>query len=589
MKVFSDPVHDYVSLENEIELRVVHSAFFQRLRYIHQNGPAFLVYPSLTGSRFEHSLGAAHLATQMFESIMELRKYAGAEDLPGQLVKDADQDIAHFIGNRPAADTRQDVRTILRLVTLMHDIGHLPFSHTSEEAFRIFMPAALGPLYTQMKFHELVTAEIWRQQAWPVAPWIRKSVLLVFLSSTKVGEAAGLHKSVFSVLKQILDSEIDCDRGDYILRDGRGSGRGFGSYDNRRLVDSLQLSRDPKAAHMRVCVGIRALSAVESAIIERYKLYRWVSWHHKVLFYDELVARLLRKLVERPEFKRRFFTRDRDVANPEQFGAELHEALGKPLAGDVFAFPPLELFDGTKLGLEEGWYRINTDFLIDTGSHYFDDVWFLSKLRNLSTSEKEEILEQRGRIWHEAVLTRRPIGISLWKDETTYGMVSDELGSELMKNSVLTTIVGPRSVSQASAQSLFKKIDQMAKGKDAVVITFQDRLIKEIEAWEIEGAHFIVKPTRHLYFGDVSRIGIVARGGQLEDAVAISPVLAQLRQMEGQIPVYVFLVGQSDVIDRLKGDWAEVKNNFIKAVVSAIVRLAQEGQEYKELAARLLT
>ena len=100
MRIF-DPVHGFIHC-NEIESALVDTEPFQRLRYIHQLGISYLVYPGGTHTRFEHSLGTMHLGTQIFEKI------APKED-------------------------RDYWRQIVRLAALCHDLGHLPFSHVAEK------------------------------------------------------------------------------------------------------------------------------------------------------------------------------------------------------------------------------------------------------------------------------------------------------------------------------------------------------------------------------------------------------------------------------------------------------------------------
>ena len=97
MKIY-DSVHGFIHF-NEIESALIDTEVFQRLHYIHQLGISYMIYPGATHTRFEHSLGTMHIATQIFDQISEDPYW----------------------------------RQIVRLAALCHDLGHLPFSHVAEE------------------------------------------------------------------------------------------------------------------------------------------------------------------------------------------------------------------------------------------------------------------------------------------------------------------------------------------------------------------------------------------------------------------------------------------------------------------------
>jgi HD superfamily phosphohydrolase len=115
---FRDPVHDFVVVSGD-ERRVVDSRPVQRLREIHQLAMSYLVYPGATHRRFEHSLGVMELAGQVFDALMDRRHLTDAvrEALPGL---DEQQKVDYY-------------RQVVRLAGLLHDVGHLPFSHAAEE------------------------------------------------------------------------------------------------------------------------------------------------------------------------------------------------------------------------------------------------------------------------------------------------------------------------------------------------------------------------------------------------------------------------------------------------------------------------
>ncbi|MDN3507881.1 MAG: HD domain-containing protein, partial [Simkaniaceae bacterium] len=111
-----DSLHGFIHL-SEAETKLVYTLPFQRLHYIHQLGVAYLVYPGAVHKRFEHSLGVMHVASKIYDHLIDLC----AEDFP---------DII------PERGSYEEIygRKVLRLAALCHDLGHLPFSHTAEEA-----------------------------------------------------------------------------------------------------------------------------------------------------------------------------------------------------------------------------------------------------------------------------------------------------------------------------------------------------------------------------------------------------------------------------------------------------------------------
>src|SRR3974377_953173 len=108
------PVHGFITL-NEWEREIISQPAFQRLRRIRQLGLTDQVYPGAMHTRFEHSLGVMHVATKLYEGIVERS---------GPLLE-------HELGYNPDGVRRN--KTLVRLAALLHDLGHGPFSHASEE------------------------------------------------------------------------------------------------------------------------------------------------------------------------------------------------------------------------------------------------------------------------------------------------------------------------------------------------------------------------------------------------------------------------------------------------------------------------
>src|SRR5690242_13255610 len=130
-----DVIHGFVRFNN-LEKRLIDSAPFQRLRGIHQLAMCYQVYPGATHKRFEHSLGAMEVADRIFRAVFDVA------------VPDA---VRERIADELEPRRKENWRQVVRVAALLHDIGHLPFSHAAERAL---LPEGWN--------HERITAEMIR-------------------------------------------------------------------------------------------------------------------------------------------------------------------------------------------------------------------------------------------------------------------------------------------------------------------------------------------------------------------------------------------------------------------------------------------
>ncbi|MEE9593907.1 MAG: HD domain-containing protein, partial [Candidatus Hydrothermarchaeales archaeon] len=173
-KVIRDPIHGDIFL-TEPETKIVDSLEFQRLRRIKQLGMAYLVYPSANHTRFEHSLGAMHVASRVANTL--------------QLSKD------------------DSIK--LRIAALLHDVGHGPLSHTSEELLERYMGQS----------HEEITMEL-----------INNSDVSSILIDEGLNpeEVSSLILGKGGRLGSLISSELDVDRMDFLVRDAHHTGVAYG-------------------------------------------------------------------------------------------------------------------------------------------------------------------------------------------------------------------------------------------------------------------------------------------------------------------------------------------------------------------------
>ena len=221
-----DPIHGYVSI-GQTERSIIDTEPVQRLKRIRQLAGSEFVYPAANHTRFEHVIGAMHLAGAL------------AEALP--------------------IDLPQDQQEQLRLAALLHDIGHGPFSHVFE------------PLLTKYlgKNHE------------DFVPWL--------VNETEISqrlESAGLDPKILGrlaigkladskqpYLDQIISSGVDVDKMDYVVRDSFHTGAGYGSIDVHRLLYTMDVVEG------NLSVDGTALATLESFLLARFESFRTIYFH----------------------------------------------------------------------------------------------------------------------------------------------------------------------------------------------------------------------------------------------------------------------------------------------------------------------
>jgi HD superfamily phosphohydrolase len=211
MKVIRDPIHDYIELD-DLALALIETPQVQRLRRIRQLGFSNLVYPGANHTRFEHSLGVYHLAKHLVKQVDEQQ------------------------------------RNELLAAALLHDIGHGPFSHATED---------LIMRYTR-KSHE------------DIEEFLRKGEISDILKDYSLSPSViAAHIRGDTDPGQIIHSEIDVDRMDYLVRDAH-----YGLIDHVRLIHELKFNEN------RLVLNIGGLQAAESLLVSRFLMHPTVYFHH---------------------------------------------------------------------------------------------------------------------------------------------------------------------------------------------------------------------------------------------------------------------------------------------------------------------
>jgi HD superfamily phosphohydrolase len=429
-----DPVHGYIRF-TRVERRLIDEPVVQRLRYIGQAGLSHLVFPEVRTSRFGHSLGAMHLASRFLSAALENADGPLRERIEGLMDDAVSQATAEFRprsedvvraltddGLRVAASVSDGARAPallleqgLRLAGLVHDLGHLPFSHDFEYALQRLFEEHRGtaesefPALTSqgdLAIHERIGYRMARTLVRKIFDHVSDRVeadlaRTTFSIAEKILRAepppdAGLAvtehqqldvEALWWWLHSLMSGEIDVDRCDYLLRDARTYGFEFASYDLERLISHLTVVRPhPDRNALETAVLPQGISAAESFFLARYRAYTWGPFHHKV---SQIAAALQQSilLVLRPAFSgsgpqqlRRFLQDIERVAADES--CQLHT-----VAPDLL-----------------GRFR------------HYDDGWMMNYLREASESN----CTASERAWLDLVCWRTPGPKSLWKRSSEF-------------------------------------------------------------------------------------------------------------------------------------------------------------------------
>ena len=270
-----DPVHGSIHITNET-IPIIRHNFFQRLRNIKQLGFSEYVFPGATHTRFLHSIGVMHIGYQAFNTL--------------------------FKGKLNSSEVIR-LRETFTLGCLLHDIGHAPLSHSTETV----MPK-LSDLKIPSEFltknedierqatHEDYTIKSIADSSFTEAFQSVESKFGVerkYIADLIRGETSNpeyftiSNKNYFPVLHQLISSELDCDRMDYLRRDSYFCGVSYGNYDLDWLLDNLQLCE----LNNKIYLGIteKAVVTFDDFLLSRYHMFLMVYFHYRPVCLEQLL------------------------------------------------------------------------------------------------------------------------------------------------------------------------------------------------------------------------------------------------------------------------------------------------------------
>ncbi len=265
---FRDPVHGFIEV-SRLERELIDSEPFQRLRNIKQLAMTCLVFHGAEHTRFGHSIGVMHMVTRAFESVVKNGKPDWTKSK-----------IAYY-------------RQILRLMALIHDLGHAPFSHAAESVLpagmehedftrKIVLETEIGDLIH--KIGDSFQHE--HGNEYPITPEL--------ICDIYQGKNPGDNME-YVFLKSFMDSEMDCDKMDYLLRDALYCGVNYGNYDVDRLISCLTIYQSDDCPRLAIQSG--GVQAFEEFMLARYFMFVQVYFHRTRRFFDKMYFMALEKIL----------------------------------------------------------------------------------------------------------------------------------------------------------------------------------------------------------------------------------------------------------------------------------------------------
>ncbi len=269
-----DPVHGSIKVLNE-EIAILEAPFFQRLRSIKQLGFTENIFPGATHTRYLHSIGVMDVVTKVFNQIFK-------DELDNLEVK--------------------RLRETVRLAGLLHDIGHAPLSHTTEfvmpNVSELKLPSNFVPPNDRQATHEDYTIKSIVDSSFTdsfsgitalvgVAPDQIAELIIGETHNPEYFTYKGIN--YFPLMHQLVSSEMDCDRMDYLLRDSYFCGVSYGKFDLDWIIDNLGVGIEDNKAYLGI--SERAVSTFDDFLLSRFHMFLMVYFHYKSVCSEKMLER----------------------------------------------------------------------------------------------------------------------------------------------------------------------------------------------------------------------------------------------------------------------------------------------------------
>lgn len=240
LKIINDPVHGFIRIPHEILFDIIEHPYFQRLRRIGQTGLLNLIFPGATHTRFHHALGAMHLMFTALETLKQKGVKISEEEEKGAM-----------------------------LAILMHDIGHGPFSHALESMLMDDWHHEKLSLLLMNKLNEEFNGQL--------------SMAIEMFQGK-------YHRKFFN---QLISSQLDVDRLDYLKRDSFFTGVSEGNINTQRIISMMNVCEEGE-----LVIDAKGIYSIENFLTARMFMY-WQVYYHKT---SALAEFLLVKILERAKY-----------------------------------------------------------------------------------------------------------------------------------------------------------------------------------------------------------------------------------------------------------------------------------------------
>ncbi len=271
-KVIFDNIHGYITL-NRVESRILETLYYQRLRWVRQLGFSFYIYPGATHTRHAHALGVLCVMDKVLKSI-------------GKAVSD------EKLHNPKLRDEATLFHRTMRLAAMLHDIGTFPFSHTIELAYinhwrqKTKRPKVMAN-HEELGSHILLNTDF--------EGGITKILKEEGIDPSELAKIISGNSKSF-LANQLMHSDVDADRMDYLLRDAYHTGVKLGVYDMDLLLRNLRVHKSGE--HEILCVHENAMNVVDSFLVSRYFWYSQIINDGTGYKFDLIAAKIYEYFLE---------------------------------------------------------------------------------------------------------------------------------------------------------------------------------------------------------------------------------------------------------------------------------------------------
>ena len=312
-KVFRDPVHNYITVNHPVIYDLINSKEFQRLRRVKQVSTTVFTFHGAEHSRFSHCLGVYEIARRVTEIF----------DAKFPEIWDSNENLLTMVA------------------ALLHDVGHGAYSHTFEKLFDTD--------------HEAITQEI------ITSPDTEVNAILRGVSPDFPENVASVINHTYhnKQVVQLISSQIDCDRMDYLLRDSYYSGARYGQFDLTRILRVIRPTADG------IVFEYNGMHAVEDYIVSRFQMYMQVYFHPASRAMEVLLQNLLKRAKYLYHIDSHFF--EKTSPNLIPF-----------LANQASLADYLSLDDGVMNTYFQAWMAAEDDILADLASRFVNRKVFKS-------------------------------------------------------------------------------------------------------------------------------------------------------------------------------------------------------------------